>query len=291
MQTGGLVAFSDSARVLARFPKPGGAGTFPTLADLAGDGAMRIAAGSGFDSLLYVYDAGAGSAALTPQAWPTPRGNFARTGSHLYLSPDALPPATVGDLAGEFLAPDSVRLTWTAPGDDGGTGRATAYDLRLTTFKPAIGNWDTGTTRLGAPAPDTAGAAQGVTLSAAAPGVTCWFWLRSSDAAGNTSRCSNVVGLTTPLGPARPAGPGVVVRQRPSRAPVTLDWNGVDAASIRLYDVTGRLVRTLWLARGGRGTAQWNGRDESGCLVPAGLYFARLTGGSVHAQTRIVLLP
>jgi len=291
MQTGGLVALTDSAKALALFPKPGGAGTSPTLADLTGDGAMKIAAGSGSDSLLYVYDAGVGSAAALPQAWPTPRGNFARTGSHLYLSPDALPPATVGDLAAGFSAPDSVRLSWTAPGDDGRTGRAAEYDLRLTTFKPSIGSADAGTTRLGAPAPDTAGAGEGVTLPAAEPGVTCWYWLRTSDAAGNTSRCSNVVGLTRPLDPALPEGLTLAVRQRPSRVPVSLDWSGADAADIRIYDVSGRLARRLRLAPGGRGTATWNGRDESGCLVPAGLYFARLTGGSLHVQTRIVLLP
>jgi hypothetical protein len=50
-------------------------------------------------------------------------------------------------------------------------------------------------------------------------------------------------------------------------------------------------VRTLRLARGGRGTEEWDGRDESGRLVPAGLYFARLRGGSLHSQARIVLLP
>jgi flagellar hook assembly protein FlgD len=73
--------------------------------------------------------------------------------------------------------------------------------------------------------------------------------------------------------------------------PVLLDWSGANASDIRLYDVSGRLVRTLRLARGGRDTEEWDGRDESGSLVPAGLYFARLTGGSRHARARIVLLP
>ncbi len=291
MQASGLVALTDSAKALALFPKPGGAGASPTLADLSGDGAMKIAAGSGSDSLLYVYDAGVGSAAAVPQAWPMPRGNFARTGSHLYLSPDALPPAAIGDLAAEFSARDSVRLSWTAPGDDGATGRAAAYDLRLTTFEASVGSVDAGTTRVDAPAPETAGVGERVTLPAAGPGVTCWYWLRTSDAAGNTSRCSNIVGLTRPPDPEPPAGLTLAVRQRPSRAPVLLDWSGADATHIRIYDVSGRRVRTLWLASGGRGTATWDGRDERGRVVPAGLYFARLTGGSLHAQTRIVLLP
>jgi len=44
---------------------------------------------------------------------------------------------------------------------------------------------------------------------------------------------------------------------------------------------------------GGRfgGTQEWNGRDDEQRAVPAGLYFARLTCGSLHAQTRVVLLP
>jgi len=186
MQTGGLVALSGSAQAIRLFPKPGGAGTYPTLADLAGDGAMRIAAGSGSDSLLYVYDVGAGSAAALPQAWFTPRGNLARTGSRLYSATDTLPTDTIADLPG---------------------------------------------------------------------------------------------GLTLTVG------------QRPSRVPVWLAWSGVNPSDIRLYDVSGRLVRTLWLARGEHGTEQWDGRDEGGRLVPAGLYFARLTGGSRHARARIVLLP
>jgi hypothetical protein len=83
----------------------------------------------------------------------------------------------------------------------------------------------------------------------------------------------------------------LAVRQRPSRAPVLFDWKGADATSIVLYDVSGRRVRALRLEPAAGGTAQWNGRDEHGRLVPAGLYFARLTGGSLHAQTRVVLLP
>jgi subtilisin family serine protease len=291
MQTGGLVALDDSAQAITLFPKPGGAGTHPTLADLTGDGAMKIAAGSGLDSLLYVYDLGLGSAATLPQAWPTPRGNFARTGSRWYPSSDTLPPATVSDLAAEFRAPASVRLSWTAPGDDGGAGRATAYDLRFTTSRPSIGSTDAGTVRLGAPAPGVSGASEVVAVPAAEPGVTCWYWLRTNDEAGNTSGCSNIVELTMPPDPVIPEGLALAVRQRPSGVPVVLDWSGANAADIRLYDISGRLLRTLRLAHGGRGTEQWNGRDESGHLVPAGLYFARLTGGSLHAQTRVVLLP
>ena len=121
--------------------------------------------------------------------------------------------------------------------------------------------------------------------------MTCWYWLRARDAAGNVSRCSNLAGLSVPLGLVEPAGPDLAPRRQPARAPVLLDWRGRGAESVRIYDVAGRLLRTFRLSRTSSGTVEWDGRDESGRLVPAGLYFARLSGGSLHTQTRVVLLP
>ncbi|HEY3216353.1 MAG TPA: S8 family serine peptidase [Candidatus Eisenbacteria bacterium] len=79
----GLTGLTSLAESLATFPKPGGAGKFPTLVDLDGDGTTEVITG-GPDPIFYVYDAGPGSFAATAQPWPTARGNFARTGSHLY---------------------------------------------------------------------------------------------------------------------------------------------------------------------------------------------------------------
>jgi len=285
---GGLVAFRDSAQALAAFPKPGGAGSAPTLADLALDGVTRVAAGTGADSALYVYDAGAGSAHAAPQPWPTARGNYARTGSRLYLSGDALAPARVGDLAAAAAPEGQVRLSWTAPGDDGWVGRAASYELRFTSVAAETASVTGGSAATGLAAPDSAGSAQDVTLAAAAPGVTRWYWLYALDEAGNRSRASNVAAFT-PV--ELPAGFRLTVGQRPSWVPVRLDWTGVGADRIRIHDVTGRTVRRFDLGGGASGSVQWDGRDDGGRLVPAGLYFARLTGGSLHAQTRIVLLP
>ena len=57
------------------------------------------------------------------------------------------------------------------------------------------------------------------------------------------------------------------------------------------FDLQGRLVREIPLGPESNGVAQWNGRDHEGHLVPAGIYFARLISGSIHAQARVVLLP
>jgi hypothetical protein len=60
---------------------------------------------------------------------------------------------------------------------------------------------------------------------------------------------------------------------------------------IVFFDVTGRRIRTLPLPQALEGREQWNGRDDDGRSVPAGIYFARLISGSLHVQTRVVLLP
>jgi hypothetical protein len=57
--------------------------------------------------------------------------------------------------------------------------------------------------------------------------------------------------------------------------------------SVKVYDVSGRLVRTLVSETRNAGVhvAVWNGRDESGSVVSNGVYFYRLSSGS-GAETR-----
>ncbi|UCH85524.1 MAG: T9SS type A sorting domain-containing protein [Candidatus Latescibacterota bacterium] len=62
--------------------------------------------------------------------------------------------------------------------------------------------------------------------------------------------------------------------------------------SLRIYDIAGRLVRTLLSEEktAGTYTTIWNGRDDNGAEVSSGVYFVRFeAGGDVHAQ-KIVFL-
>jgi len=302
MRSGGLAAWTDSARAIRGFPKPGGAGAFPALAELDGDARTEVVAGTGPDSALYLYDAGAGTWGA-PGGWPEYRGNAARTGSA--IAPPALPPlddvapAAIADLAVDSIAADAIALRWTAPGDDGAAGRAAAYQLHASAVREAAGSFaGAGLYDVAAP-PDTAGAPQRAVLAGLAPGTAYAIAVRARDAAGNWAPASNVVWVTTPLGPARLAPPGVpAVRpvEAPSRAPVALRWQGAAAARgreqwLRVHDAAGRLVHSIAVGRDTAGTAQWNGRDRTGRPVPAGVYFVRLASGSFHAETRVVLLP
>lgn len=62
--------------------------------------------------------------------------------------------------------------------------------------------------------------------------------------------------------------------------------------SLRIFDSTGRLVRTL--AAGPQGTGYhelvWDGRDAAGKSVQAGTYFGRIQGGGLQETQKIVIV-
>ena len=67
---------------------------------------------------------------------------------------------------------------------------------------------------------------------------------------------------------------------------------GPSHATLRVYNVIGRLVRTL-IDRdlpAGYHTARWEGRDEQGRSAASGVYFYELRAGSFMDRRRIVLL-
>jgi len=59
-----------------------------------------------------------------------------------------------------------------------------------------------------------------------------------------------------------------------------------------IYNSLGQKVRTLvnWRQTAGRYTVQWDGRDESGLNVPAGIYFYRLRAGQFEQVRKMVLM-
>jgi hypothetical protein len=65
-----------------------------------------------------------------------------------------------------------------------------------------------------------------------------------------------------------------------------------EQVNLSIYDVRGRVVRTLvdGLEAAGRSSAVWNGRDEDGDPVAAGIYFARLETGSKVLSRKVMVL-
>ena len=77
-----------------------------------------------------------------------------------------------------------------------------------------------------------------------------------------------------------------------TRTAIGFDLARRERVTLGIFDVTGRRVRTLAneseLAAGSH-QLEWNGRDDAGALLRAGLYFCRLTAGGSNETRRIVL--
>jgi len=87
----------------------------------------------------------------------------------------------------------AITLTWTAPGDDATTGRATSYDLRRSTATITEQNFALATRVTGVPAPLPAGSTESYTVNGLIPDTTYHFAIKTADEAGNISSISNVV--------------------------------------------------------------------------------------------------
>jgi len=63
-------------------------------------------------------------------------------------------------------------------------------------------------------------------------------------------------------------------------------------AALEIYDVSGRLVRTLRAGKlpAGAHTLQWDGRNARGKAMPSGVYIYRLNAGKFTASKKMVLL-
>lgn len=106
---------------------------------------------------------------------------------------DTTAPAAISDLAASTgQTAGSVRLSWTATGDDGNAGTATFYVIRYSTDPITDANWASATDVSGEPWPAVAGTAQGMTVGGLTPGQTYYFAIRAVDEALNMSPLSNV---------------------------------------------------------------------------------------------------
>jgi len=81
----------------------------------------------------------------------------------------------------------------------------------------------------------------------------------------------------------------------PARGSATIAYELAEARPVRLevYDVTGRRVRVLAsfpLQPAGPHMVSWDGRDENGNAVAAGLYMLRLRAGTFDRTRRVALL-
>ncbi len=114
---------------------------------------------------------------------------------------DRTPPAAIADLQVVSVGKSSVTLQWTAPGDDGMSGQATWYDLRLSTSGPITASNFSAATHTELPFfPHAPGTTEQVTVSGLARNTRYWFAIRASDEVPNWSGVSNSPTTATPAG-------------------------------------------------------------------------------------------
>jgi chitodextrinase len=202
----------------------------PTMiADLDDDAATEVCTTVPGEPALYVADLDPGTWRLDRAAWPTARGNAARTGARFGApglgQADDAPPVAVTDLQAIGVEPHRVTLRWTAPRDTGLTGRAQRFDLRVAPL-PLSENWFAlADTVPGVPAPDSAGSEQRAVVEGLEENTPYGLALRSVDPGGNRSAPSNLLTVTTTGAP-----PGIVRDLRASPAgdtTVALRWTAV----------------------------------------------------------------
>ncbi len=67
---------------------------------------------------------------------------------------------------------------------------------------------------------------------------------------------------------------------------------GPVAVTLRVYDLRGRLVRTVLAEEraAGRHEVRWNGRSDSGTPLPSGVYLVQLRGGGASVTQKAVIV-
>ncbi len=90
--------------------------------------------------------------------------------------------------------------------------------------------------------------------------------------------------------PTFPYAAGLRVMPQPAGGRVQFSWRRLgQPATVEIYDATGA---RRWRAQVGpeQEELRWDGTDKSGRMLPAGVYFALLTGPSFHERARVVLV-
>ncbi len=113
--------------------------------------------------------------------------------------PDRVPPAAVEDLTAIPFSMSTVRLVWTAPGNDGTAGIASRYAIRYST-EPILTmeDWEAATRVSDLPRPSLRGETDCTQVTGLSAATEYHFAIRTADKLDNWSELSNTPTLVTP---------------------------------------------------------------------------------------------
>jgi uncharacterized membrane protein len=108
------------------------------------------------------------------------------------LSADVTPPGVISDLAATMVSGNTITLTWTASGDDGLVGTASAYEVRYSTVGIINdGNWASATVYVQSWVPQASGNTETYDITGLNSGTQYWFAVRTADEIPNWASASN----------------------------------------------------------------------------------------------------
>lgn len=206
--------------------------------------------------------------------------------------PDATAPSAP-PLQATPVTKDTVRIVWTAPGDDGDVGRADYYDLRYSIQGPITSesNFETATPVANLPQPGPSGAEQSVLLPVSA-GTTYYFAIAAVDNAGNRSSLGvlrdddgDVVGLT-PVDEPQIRAP--YPNPFSERAQIEFVLPEETRVRVDVYDALGRRVQRVFDGVVGAQRARTVTID--GSRLASGIYFVRVLGDGVNETVRAAIV-
>lgn len=113
------------------------------------------------------------------------------------LDPERVAPAAIADLNVLDATYRSVTIRFTATGDDGTSGDAARYDVRISEWPITEANFGSATPLTGVPGAQPNGTLETMKLGGLAPAKSYYLALRAIDNAGNASAISNVVAFNS----------------------------------------------------------------------------------------------
>lgn len=191
--------------VAIRSTVPGGGyatydGTSMATPHVAGAAALALSHAPEKDHHRVIADILGGATPLSSLDGRVASGGRLNLQQMLDPEPDRTAPAPVTDLRVVETGMARVRLAWTASGDDGGAGKASAYDLRYSVGPITDEGWDAAARASIAVNPQSAGSVEEATVSGLLPSTAYYFALKVKDNRGNASAASNVVAAATAAG-------------------------------------------------------------------------------------------
>lgn len=113
------------------------------------------------------------------------------------LNADSIAPAAINDLEAMQIVSNGARVSWTAPGDNGYTGSALFYDVRVSSSPLTMGNYYQATLPAWIPTPREAGARQSMVLTGLEPSTDYYVAARAVDRSGNIGPLGTVLQFRT----------------------------------------------------------------------------------------------